>query len=146
MPCQASWAANRISRVVPGKTLLDDEPVQDTHREGMRTHIRGELIDLPRTGAAELAVAQEGPYVVTVVVAGPGLAGTFACTVYPDMAKLRLTRIDVVTAQNKTSRLVRTDGTCLGDLVEFERIEIILNMYRRLLKRDFPEERIGHWR
>ena len=102
MPCLASWATNRITRVVPRKACMDDEPVQDTHREGMRTHIREELIDLPRMGAAELAVAQEGPYVATVVVAGPGLAGTFACTVCPDMAKLRLTRIDGVTARNKT--------------------------------------------
>ena len=29
--------------------------------------------------------------------------------------------------------LVRTDGARLGDLVKFERIEIILDMYRRLL-------------
>jgi len=68
----------------------------------MRTHIRGELTDLPRTGAAELAVAQEGPYVVIVAVAVSGLAGTFACTVCLDMANLHLTRIDVVTAQTKT--------------------------------------------
>jgi len=70
VPCQTSWA------------------VQDMHREDMRTHIREELTDLPRTGAAELAVAQEGPYAVIVAVAVSGLAGTFACTVCPDMANL----------------------------------------------------------
>jgi hypothetical protein len=68
----------------------------------MRTHIREELTDLPRTGEAELAVAQEGSYVVIVAVAVSGLAGTFACTVCPDRANLHLTRIDVVTAQTKT--------------------------------------------
>jgi len=82
---------------------MDDEPVQDMHREDMRTHIHEELTDLPRTGAAELAVAQVGPYAVIVAVAGSGLAGTFACTVCPDMANLRLTRVDVVTAQKKTN-------------------------------------------
>ena len=101
MPCQASWAANRITQVAPSGTRMDDEPVQDTHREDMRTHIHGELTDLPRMGAAALGVAQEG-YVVIVAGAGSGLAGTFACTVCPDMANLRLTRIDVVTAQKKT--------------------------------------------
>ena len=59
----------------------------------MRTHIRGESADLPRTGAAELAVGQEGPYVVIVAAAVLELVGTSACTVCPDMAKLHLTRI-----------------------------------------------------
>lgn len=68
----------------------------------MRTHIREELTDLPRTGVAELAVAREGPYVVIVAVVVSGLAGTFACTVCPDMANLHLTRMNVVTAQTKT--------------------------------------------
>jgi len=72
---------------------MDDEPVQDMHREDMHIHIRGELTGLPHMGAAELAVAQEGLYVVIVAVAGPGLVGTSACTVCLDMANLRLTRI-----------------------------------------------------
>jgi len=59
------------------------------HREDMHIHIRGELTGLPHMGAAELAVAQEGLYVVIVAVAGPGLAGTSACTVCLDMANLR---------------------------------------------------------
>ncbi len=61
---------------------MDDETVQDMHRE-----------DMHHMGAAELAVAQEGLYVVIVAVAGPGLVGTSACTVCLDMANLRLTRI-----------------------------------------------------
>jgi len=40
--------------------------------------------------------------------------------------------------------LVRTDGARLGDLIEFERIEIILDVYRRLLKPDFSKERIRY--
>jgi hypothetical protein len=71
---------------------MKHKPVQDMHRVDS-TRIHGESTDLPRTGAAELVVAQEGPYVVIVGAAAPGLAGTSACTVYPGMARLRLTRI-----------------------------------------------------
>ena len=38
--------------------------------------------------------------------------------------------------------LVRTDGARLRDLIEFERIEIILDVYRRLLKPNFSKEGI----
>lgn len=38
--------------------------------------------------------------------------------------------------------LVRTDGARLGDLVELERIEIVLDVYRGLLEYNFSEERI----
>lgn len=72
---------------------MDDEPVQDMHREDTHTHIRGELTGLPHMGVAAWAVAQEELYVVIVAVAGPGLAGTSACTVCLDMANLRLTSI-----------------------------------------------------
>lgn len=40
--------------------------------------------------------------------------------------------------------LVRTDGARLGDLIEFERIEIILDVYRCLLKPDFSKEGIRY--
>ena len=70
---------------------MDDEPVQDTHSVDIRTY-SGESMDLPRMGAAELAVAQEGLYVVIVVGVAAAQAGTSECTVCPDMAKLRLSR------------------------------------------------------
>jgi hypothetical protein len=79
--------------MVQCETSTNDGPVQDMHREDMRTRIPGELTDLPRTEAAELVAAQGGLYAVIVAVAAPGLAGTFAYTVYPDMANLRLTEI-----------------------------------------------------
>jgi hypothetical protein len=90
-PYQASWAAKHIKDISSG-TNVDDGPVQDTHRVDMCTHIRGVSMDLPRTGAAELVVAQEGRYVVIVVAGAAVLAGTSACTVCPGMAKLRLSR------------------------------------------------------
>jgi hypothetical protein len=76
-------------------------PVQDTHREDMRIRNHRESTDLPHTGAAALAVAQEGPCVVTVVVPAPGQAGTSACTACPDMANLHLTRITCDYGKNK---------------------------------------------
>lgn len=42
--------------------------------------------------------------------------------------------------------LVRTNGASLGDLIEFERIEIILDVYRRLLKHDFSKKGVWHGR
>jgi hypothetical protein len=42
--------------------------------------------------------------------------------------------------------MVRTDGARLGDLIEFERIEIVLDVYRRLLKPDFSKEGIRYRR
>lgn len=68
----------------------------------MHTHTHEESTDLPHTGAAALAVAQEGPYVVTVAVAAPGQAETFVCIVCPDMANLRLTRITCDHRENET--------------------------------------------
>lgn len=70
---------------------MNDGPVQDTHSVDMRTY-SGESMDLPRMGAAELAVAQEGLYVVIVVAVAAAQAGTSECTVYPGMANLRLSR------------------------------------------------------
>lgn len=70
---------------------MNDGPVQDTHSVDMRTY-SGELMDLPRMGAAELAVAQEGQYAVIVVAAAAAQAGTSEYTVYPGMANLRLSR------------------------------------------------------
>lgn len=121
---------------------MDDAPVRDTHKEDMRTHTHGELTDLPHTEAAALAVVQEGPYVVIVAVAAPGQAGTSACIVCPGMANLRLTRIRRDHGKMQQDCLVRTDSARLGDLVEFERIEIILDVYRCLLKPHFPKEGI----
>ncbi len=69
---------------------MNDGPVQDTRSVDMRTY-SGELMDLPRMGAAEWAVAQEG-YVVIVVAEVAVPAGTSACIVCPDMANLRLSR------------------------------------------------------
>jgi len=54
----------------------------------MRTY-SGESMDLPRMGAAELAVAQEGLYVVIVVAVAAAQVGTSECTVCPGMANLR---------------------------------------------------------
>jgi hypothetical protein len=71
---------------------MDDGPVQGTRKVDMCIHIRGESMDLPRTGVAELAVAQVGLYVVIVVAGGAVLGGTSACTVCPGMANLRLSR------------------------------------------------------
>jgi hypothetical protein len=67
---------------------MNDGPVQDTHtveytRQSMKS---------PRTGAVELVVAQEGLYVVIVGAVAAAQAGTYECTVCPDMAKLRLSR------------------------------------------------------
>lgn len=70
---------------------MKDGPGQDTHNVDMRTY-SGELMDLPRMGAAELAVAQEGRYVVIVVAVAAAQVGTSACTVCPGMANLRLPR------------------------------------------------------
>ena len=42
--------------------------------------------------------------------------------------------------------LVRTDGARLGDLVKFERIKIILDVYGRLLKHDLSKEWVGYGR
>jgi hypothetical protein len=46
----------------------------------------------------------------------------------------------------KLECLVRTDGARLSYLVKFERIEIVLDVYRVLLKHRFPEEGVGHRR
>jgi hypothetical protein len=70
---------------------MNDEPVRDTHNVDMRTY-SGESMDLPRMGAAELVVAQEGLYVVIVVAVAAAQAGTSECTVCPGMANLRLSR------------------------------------------------------
>ena len=70
---------------------MNDEPVQDTHSVDMRTYSGGSM-DLPRMGAAELAVVQEGLYVVIAVAVGAGQVGTSECTVCPGMANLRLSR------------------------------------------------------
>lgn len=58
------------------------------HSVDTRTY-SGESMDLPRMGAAELAVAQEGLYAVIVVAVAAAKAGTSECTVYPGMASLR---------------------------------------------------------
>jgi hypothetical protein len=70
---------------------MNDGPVQDTHSVDMHTYSE-ESMDLPRMGVAELAVAQEGPYVVIVGPVAVALAGTSECTVFPGMANLRLPR------------------------------------------------------
>lgn len=92
MPYQASYAAKHITRIISSVTKMDDGPVQDTHRVDMCTHIREESMDLPRMGVVGLVVAQEGLYVVIVVVEAAVPAGTAACTVCPGMANLRLSR------------------------------------------------------
>ncbi len=70
---------------------MNDGPVQDTHSVDMRTY-SGASMDLPHTGAAELAVAQEGLYVAIVVAVAAVSAGTSECTVCLGMANLRLSR------------------------------------------------------
>jgi hypothetical protein len=70
---------------------MNDGPVQDMHSVDMRTY-SGELTDLPRMGAAELAVAQEGLHVVIVVAVAAAQVGTSECTVCPGMANSRLSR------------------------------------------------------
>lgn len=70
---------------------MNDGPVLDTYNADTRTY-SGESMDLPRMGAVELAVAQEGLYVVTVVAVAAAQAGTSECTVCPGMANLRLSR------------------------------------------------------
>jgi hypothetical protein len=125
---------------------MDDGPVQDTRRADKCTHIRGELMDLPRTVAVGLAVAREALYVVIVVAEGVVPEGTSVCTVCPGMANLRLSRTRYGHPTERKEYLVRTDGARLSDLVEFERIEIILDVYGRLLKRDFSEEGVRYGR
>jgi hypothetical protein len=58
------------------------------------------------------------------------------------MASLRLTRITCDHGEIQQDCLVRTDGARLGDLVELEWIEIILDVNRCLLKPHFPKEGI----
>jgi hypothetical protein len=70
---------------------MNDGPVQDTRSVDMRTYSE-ESMDLPRMGAAELAVVQEGLYAVIVVAVVAAQAGTSECTVCPGMANLRLSR------------------------------------------------------
>jgi hypothetical protein len=57
------------------------------HKGDRHIHIRGELTDPPRTEAEELVAAQAGLHAAIVAAEALGLAGTSACSAFPDMAK-----------------------------------------------------------
>jgi hypothetical protein len=86
---------------------MNDGPVQDMHSVDMRTY-SGESKDLPRMGAAELAVAQEGQHVVIVVAVAAAQAGTSECTVCPGMANSHLSKNSIWSLKNAKTTMSGT--------------------------------------